>query len=44
MFIEKPSLFTLFSFHTDDWNKISYADYTGNYQEQPADTWFVVCR
>ena len=44
MFTEKPSLFQLFPFHTDDWNKISYMDYTGTYPEQQADSWFVVCR
>lgn len=44
MFTMKPSLFQLFPFHSDDWNKISYMDYTGTYPEQQADSWFVVCR
>jgi len=44
MFTENPGLFPLFPFHADDWNKISYVDYTGSYPEQPADSWFVICR
>ena len=44
MFTKNPGLFPLFPFHADDWNKISYADYTGSYPEQPADSWFVICR
>ncbi|KAI0209587.1 Androglobin [Lamellibrachia satsuma] len=39
-----PELMPKYSFYKDEWNKISYSDYQGNYPEQPANTWFVVFR
>ena len=44
MFKSKPDLFTVFPFYTDEWNKIVYSDYTGNYSDQPPASWFLVCR
>ncbi|CAF0738248.1 unnamed protein product [Adineta steineri] len=40
----KPQLTQCFSFRNDDWNMINYRDYNGTYQEQPANTWFVLFR
>ncbi|CAF2133241.1 unnamed protein product [Rotaria magnacalcarata] len=40
----KPELVQCFSFRNDDWNMITYRDYNGIYQEQPANHWFVLLR
>ncbi|CAM2703017.1 unnamed protein product [Rotaria socialis] len=40
----KPELVQCFSFRHDDWNMITYRDYNGIYQEQPANHWFVLLR
>nr|XP_006811496.1 PREDICTED: androglobin-like [Saccoglossus kowalevskii] len=39
-----PELMPKFPFYQDEWNKISYSDYQGNYPDQPPNTWFVVFR
>ena len=39
-----PDLMTKYPFYKDEWNKISFADYSGSYPEQPANTWFTVFR
>ncbi|CAG2214029.1 Androglobin [Mytilus edulis] len=42
------SLFRFFwnynPFHKDEWNKISYDDYSGQYPDHPPNSWFVVFR
>jgi hypothetical protein len=40
----KPELIQCFSFRNDDWNMVTYRDYHGLYQEQSANTWFVLFR
>ncbi|CAF3652930.1 unnamed protein product [Rotaria sordida] len=40
----KPELSQCFTFDNDDWNMITYRDYNGIYQEQPANNWFVLFR
>ena len=42
--VSKPQLIQCFQFRTDDWNMVSYRDYQGQYQEQPANTWFALFR
>eukprot|EP00057_Strongylocentrotus_purpuratus_P006163 XP_011660637.1 PREDICTED: androglobin isoform X28 [Strongylocentrotus purpuratus] len=44
MFKTDPDLMPDFTFYQDEWNKISYVDFQGTYQEQPPHTWFVVFR
>ncbi|XP_074663197.1 androglobin-like [Tubulanus polymorphus] len=44
MFKSDGELMSRYSFHKDEWNKISYADYSGVHPEQPAHTWFIVFR
>ncbi|XP_070569023.1 androglobin-like isoform X9 [Ptychodera flava] len=44
MFKIDPDLMPKFPFYQDEWNKISYSDYQGNYPDQPPNTWFVVFR
>ncbi|XP_077977911.1 androglobin-like isoform X2 [Glandiceps talaboti] len=44
MFKIDPELMPKFPFYQDEWNKISYSDYQGNYPDQPPNTWFVVFR
>ncbi|KAL3881172.1 hypothetical protein ACJMK2_027629 [Sinanodonta woodiana] len=44
MFKTDMDLMEKFPFYQDEWNKISYADYQGQYPEQPNNTWFVVFR
>ncbi|UJR16262.1 hypothetical protein I4U23_003169 [Adineta vaga] len=40
----EPRLVQCFEFRHDDWNMITYRDYSGIYQEQPVNTWFVLMR
>ncbi|CAF4085833.1 unnamed protein product [Rotaria sp. Silwood2] len=40
----KPELIQSFTFRNDDWNMVTYRDYNGIYQEQPANKWFVLFR
>ena len=44
MFNMEPSLFEIFDFHMDEWNKIAFADYNGSYPEQQPNSWFIICR
>nr|XP_039251708.1 androglobin-like isoform X1 [Styela clava] len=44
MLKEDPSLLEKYPFHKDEWNKISYADFAGTYDDQPPNTWFVMFR
>ncbi|XP_033740802.1 androglobin-like isoform X8 [Pecten maximus] len=44
MFKLDPDIMSKYPFYQDEWNKISYADYTGQYPDQPANNWFVVFR
>ncbi|XP_035827266.1 androglobin [Aplysia californica] len=44
MFKRDPDIMSLYPFYQDEWNKISYSDYKGVYQEQPSLTWFIVFR
>jgi hypothetical protein len=42
--VSKPQLIQCFQFRNDDWNMVTYRDYQGQYQEQPANTWFTLFR
>lgn len=42
--ISKSQLIQCFTFRNDDWNMVTYRDYHGQYQEQPANTWFTLFR
>ncbi|XP_071801000.1 androglobin-like isoform X5 [Asterias amurensis] len=44
MFKIDPEMMPDFPFYQDEWNRISYVDFQGTYQEQPVQTWFVVFR
>ena len=44
MFKLNEDIMQKYPFYQDEWNKISYADYRGNYPEQPSGSWFVVLR
>ncbi|XP_022081747.1 androglobin-like [Acanthaster planci] len=44
MFKIDPEMMPDFPFYQDEWNRISYVDFQGTYQEQPANSWFVVFR
>ncbi|CAF4088818.1 unnamed protein product [Rotaria sp. Silwood2] len=44
LMVSKPQLIQCFQFRNDDWNMVSYRDYLGQYQEQPANTWFTLFR
>lgn len=44
LFKTDPEIMPKYPFYQDEWNKISYADYTGNFADQPAGAWFVVFR
>lgn len=44
LMITKPQLIQYFQFRNDDWNMVSYHDYHGQYQEQPANNWFTLFR
>ncbi|XP_038078681.1 androglobin-like isoform X2 [Patiria miniata] len=44
MFKIDPDMMPDFPFYQDEWNRISYADFQGTYQEQPVNSWFVVFR
>jgi len=42
--VSKSQLIQCFQFRNDDWNMVTYRDYHGQYQEQPANTWFTLFR
>ncbi len=42
--MSKPQLIQCFEFRNDDWNMVTYRDYVGQYQEQPANIWFTLFR
>ncbi|XP_062575227.1 androglobin-like [Saccostrea cucullata] len=44
MFKNDPDIMVKYPFYQDEWNKISYADYSGTYPDQPPNNWFVVFR
>ncbi|XP_052244735.1 androglobin-like isoform X7 [Dreissena polymorpha] len=44
MFKMEPDLMVKYPFHKDEWNKISYNDYKGQYPDQSPNNWFVVFR
>ncbi|XP_053398044.1 androglobin-like [Mercenaria mercenaria] len=44
MFKLDPDLMVKYPFYKDEWNKISYNDYKGQYPDQPPNNWFVVFR
>ncbi|XP_041351984.1 androglobin-like isoform X2 [Gigantopelta aegis] len=44
MFKLNEDIMQKYPFYQDEWNKISYADYRGNYPEQSSGAWFVVFR
>ena len=44
MFKLDPDLMVKYPFYQDEWNKISYNDYKGNFPDQPPNNWFVVFR
>ena len=44
MFKLDPEIMPKYPFYQDEWNKISFADYSGQYPDQPPHTWFVVFR
>ncbi len=44
MFRAEPAQIERFPFFSDEWTKIAYADYTGQFGEQPPATWFVLFR
>ncbi|GFS08052.1 androglobin-like [Elysia marginata] len=44
MFKKEPEIMPQYPFYQDEWNKISYADYKGSYQDQPSMNWFIVFR
>ncbi|KAK3097303.1 hypothetical protein FSP39_008511 [Pinctada imbricata] len=39
-----PDIMAKYPFYQDEWNKISYHDYSGTYPDQPPNTWFLVFR
>lgn len=43
-FKAEPDLMPKYPFYKDEWNKISYNDYSGSYPDQPPHTWFIVFR
>ncbi|XP_022294386.2 androglobin-like isoform X15 [Crassostrea virginica] len=44
MFKTDPDIMVKYPFYQDEWNKISYADYSGTYTDQPPNNWFLVFR
>ncbi|XP_071138088.1 androglobin-like isoform X50 [Mytilus edulis] len=44
MFKLDPDVMVKYPFHKDEWNKISYDDYSGQYPDHPPNSWFVVFR
>ncbi|XP_061176714.1 androglobin-like isoform X2 [Saccostrea echinata] len=44
MFKNDPDIMVKYPFYQDEWNKISYADYSGTYPDQPPNNWFLVFR
>ncbi|UJR30270.1 hypothetical protein I4U23_017808 [Adineta vaga] len=44
LLVIKPQLIQCFQFSKDDWNMVTYRDYHGQHQEQPANTWFTLFR
>ena len=44
MFKLDPDLMVKYPFYQDEWNKISYDDYSGQYPDHPPNSWFVVFR
>lgn len=44
MFKMDPDIMVKYPFYQDEWNKISYADYSGTYTDQPPNNWFLVFR
>ncbi|XP_048766494.2 androglobin-like isoform X7 [Ostrea edulis] len=44
MFKNDPDIMVKYPFYQDEWNKISYADYSGTYTDQPPNNWFLVFR
>ncbi|XP_060593126.1 androglobin-like isoform X19 [Ruditapes philippinarum] len=44
MFKIEPDLMVKYPFYKDEWNKISYNDYKGQFPDQPPNNWFVVFR
>lgn len=44
LMVSKSELIQCFEFRDDDWNMVTYRDYHGQYQEQPANTWFTLFR
>ncbi|XP_063712017.1 androglobin-like isoform X5 [Symsagittifera roscoffensis] len=44
MFRLDPTQLQRFPFSSDEWTKIAYADYTGQFGEQTSSTWFVLFR
>ncbi|ESO89380.1 hypothetical protein LOTGIDRAFT_229226 [Lottia gigantea] len=44
LFKRDSDLMKKYSFHQDEWNKISYSDYKGIYPDQPPNNWFLVFR
>ncbi|KAL4233261.1 hypothetical protein ACF0H5_007945 [Mactra antiquata] len=44
MFKQDPDMMAKYPFYKDEWNKISYNDYKGNFPDQPPNNWFVVFR
>nr|CAB3220044.1 androglobin [Phallusia mammillata] len=39
-----PVLINYFSFQNDEWNKLSFTDYQGTFNEQAPRTWFILLR
>ncbi|WAR07044.1 ADGB-like protein [Mya arenaria] len=44
MFKLEPDMMVKYPFYKDEWNKISYNDYKGQYPDQPPNNWFVIFR
>ncbi|CAH1799230.1 unnamed protein product [Owenia fusiformis] len=44
IFKADPDLMPKYPFFKDEWNKISYADYSGIFADQPNNNWFLVFR